>query len=232
MRAKTLGAFFILSLILLLSQSGISLAQDPPPGVGSPITISDDCMQDIAGFGLVCTANDVSLARATNITITDACEYPGDTVTFMATFETVLTAQARHDIGIYFATNGDPHHDGALTGQCSISSLPYSPDPPWLDLDGTDDYLPGTKTPANQQDVCGDIDAGHSPLYPVITVTTSCLDPDGDGWLNLPYCTSWRQPGANEYCAGPKSAFPGAPSASVTYCTRCRYRSLRPLCSW
>jgi len=127
MRAKTLGAFFILSLILLLSQSGISLAQDPPPGVGSPITISDACMQDIAGFGLVCTANDVSLARATNITITHACEYPGDTVTFMATFETVLTAQARHDIGIYFATDGDPNHDGALSGQCSISSCPIHP---------------------------------------------------------------------------------------------------------
>ena len=39
-----------------------------------------------------------------------------------------------------------------------------------------------------------------------------CIDDDGDGNLDLPYCTSWRQPGANELCLGPLYAFPGAPS--------------------
>ena len=39
-------------------------------------------------------------------------------------------------------------------------------------------------------DLCGDITSAN-PLYPVITITTECLDPDGDGKLNLPYCTSW-----------------------------------------
>ena len=39
------------------------------------------CMQDVAGFDLKCTANDVQLAEATNISILDdGCAYPGDDV--------------------------------------------------------------------------------------------------------------------------------------------------------
>ena len=42
--------------------------------------------------------------------------------------------------------------------------------------------------------------------------TALCIDPDHDGFLNLPNCTSWRQAGANELCQSPLDAFPGAPS--------------------
>jgi hypothetical protein len=146
------------------------------------------------------------------IEITDPCDYPNDDVTFTAEFEVDLTAKERHDIGIYFATDGDGNGDGALTGGCSITSLPWAPDPPWLDLDGTNDPYPGTKKPSGVQDDCGDIDAEHDPLFVTLTITTKCIDPDGNGYLNLPYCTSWRQPGANELCLGPLDAFPGSPS--------------------
>jgi hypothetical protein len=209
MRRVVIGFLLIVSLLLATAGSGVGLAEEP---VSAPTLYEQKCMQEVAGFGLVCSANDIQLAKATGIEILDKCDYPGDEVTFTATFEVVLTAQARHDIGIYFAADGDPNSDGALTGLCSISTLPWSPDPPWLDLDGTLDNLPGTKTVSNLQDVCGDINGSHNPLFPKITITTKCIDTNGNGKLNLPYCTSWRQSGANEYCASPLSAYPGAPS--------------------
>ena len=60
-----------------------------------PITIVDGCMQDVAMFGLNCTANDIRVAAATNINIVDdGCAFPGDTVTFSAEFQVILTARA------------------------------------------------------------------------------------------------------------------------------------------
>jgi len=180
-------------------------------------TAVDGCMQDayqmLNNQSLNCTANDIQLSNVTDLNITDPCEYPGDTVTFTATFETVLTAQARHDIGIYFSTDGDVPApgavtgDGALTGTCSVSTVDYTPDPPWLDLDATGDDFVGTNIKSNIQDTCGDINGAHNPLYPEITITAVCVDNDGDGFLDLPYCTSWRQPGANELCTGPLPDF-------------------------
>lgn len=183
------------------------------------------CMQERAGFALNCTANDVSVAGVAkktdgsyDINITDPCARAGDTVTFTAKFDVVLTAQARHDIGIYFATDGDPNGDGALTSNslaqdgCSASTLAYQPTPPWVDLDGINDPIPGTNKPSGIQDTCGDIDGAHNPLKPVITVTAICTDDDGNGYLDLPNCVSWRQSGANQLCTSPTAAFPGSPS--------------------
>ncbi|AZZ93860.1 hypothetical protein EUZ85_25335 [Hahella sp. KA22] len=193
--------------------------------MGSPVFAQDlveaGCMEETAGFNVQCSANDIQIAGvATNPDGTpqleildDGCAYQGDTVEFTATFELVSSAKERHDIGIYFVTDGDPEGDGAVSGSCAISTLPFQPDPPWLDLDGTDDPFPGTSGPSGVQDTCGDIDKpGHNPLYPTITITAVCIDPDADGKLNLPYCTSWRQAGANELCVTPTDAFPGSPS--------------------
>ncbi|WP_437870099.1 DUF7507 domain-containing protein [Sorangium sp. So ce363] len=169
-------------------------------------TVNNVCMDDLAPFGLTCSANDISIANATNITILDdGCLFPGDTVDFEATFTVEVTAKEKFDIGLYFARDGDVNGDGALSGLCSISTLPISPDPPWLDLD----HLVG-----GVQDTCGDIrKPDHSPLFPQITLTdVVCADQDGDGFLNLPNCTSWRQSGSNGLCTSPLQAFPGAPS--------------------
>ncbi|WP_440056552.1 DUF7507 domain-containing protein (plasmid) [Pseudoalteromonas sp. T1lg65] len=179
------------------------------------------CMEETAGFAVQCTANDVAIAGvATNPDGTpqleildDGCAYQGDTVSFTATFEIETTSKERHDVGIYFVTDGDPNNDGAQSGSCSISTLPFQPSPPWLDLDGTDDPLPGESTPSGIQDQCGDISKpDFNPLYPTFTLTATCVDPDNDGQLNLPYCTSWRQAGANELCTVPSDAYPGSPS--------------------
>lgn len=184
-------------------------------------SVEDGCMQDIAGFDLQCTANDIQIAGVAENPdgspqleiLDDGCAFPGDEVTFTATFDVVTTAKERHDVGIYFVTDGDPNGDGAISGSCSISVMPFDPDPPWLDLDGTDDPFPGTHDPSGIQDTCGDIDKpDHNPLHPTITLTATCVDPDNDGFLNLPNCTSWRQAGANELCTSPTDAFPGSPS--------------------
>jgi hypothetical protein len=245
------------------------------PANGEVATDVNGCMQDVydafgQGGSLGCTANDVSLATATNIEIhDDGCAYPGDTVTFTAKFQVDVTAGSRNDVGIYFSLDGDPNSDGAYTGSCTVSSLPFDDDNDpsttssvWLDLDGFGDNttasndfgycstdggttIDPTYTPCDGgspeggdaqcvaalgdedatceefgdglngsfQDICGDISKpDFSPLYPEVTLTVACVDDDGDGELDLPYCTSWRQSGANELCLSPLAAYPGAPS--------------------
>ena len=163
----------------------------------SATTVTGGCIDDLYPGNLNCTASDVQISRARDLVITDPCEYPGDTVTFSATFDVVLNATTRYDVGLFFSTDADPNNNGALTGTCSITTLPTSPDPPFVNIDG---------------DQCGDINSAHSPMSVRINnLTATCIDTDGDGLLNLPYCTSWRQ-GANDPCNGPLQAFPGSPS--------------------
>ena len=171
-------------------------------------TIFNGCMEDVylasggQGAGLNCEGNDV---RYTPVTVSivgdDGCDYPGDTATIHIDGQVILQGEdRRHDIGIYVATDGGD----AYNGSCTISTIPYSPDPPYLDLDG---IIGGT------QDVCGDVNADHSPLSYSIpaSMTVQCVDADLDGLLDLSVCTSWRQPGANELCSGPLDAFPAEP---------------------
>jgi cysteine-rich repeat protein len=186
-------------LVLL---SAVGIARVPPARAQA---VENGCMEDVAGFGLVCTANDIRIASISEVvTLDDGCQFAGDTVTFRAKAELLLTAQERHDVGIYLATDGGD----ALTGSCLIDVLPYTPDPPFLDLDGTDDDPNGVI-----QDTCGDIDDDHNPIFHEIDeLTVKCADTNGDGFLDLPNCLSWRQPGANNLCTTPFDAFPGAPS--------------------
>jgi hypothetical protein len=167
-----------------------------PTPVTEPITVYGSCMEDLADENLNCTAEDVTIAAVTNIQILDdGCAYPGDTVTFKATWEIASNSTERYDIGLYFSSDGDPNHDGAMKGSCSISTLPNSPNPPWWDLDS---------------DSCGDIKSSYS-LKPELTLTVSCLDTDSDNQLNVPYATSWdNQAGA--ICSGPLTAVPSTKS--------------------
>ncbi len=147
-RLTSMAALLLLMVGLMVSSAGSQPVR--ADNEGNTDTASDGCMQDVAGFGLNCTANDIQIAGVAldefgdpKITIIDdGCAFPGDTVTFTADFEVLLTAQARHDIGMWFATDGDPNGDGAYTGQCTAGTPAYAPDPPWLDLDAA----PGTCT--------------------------------------------------------------------------------------
>jgi hypothetical protein len=168
---------------------------------------------------LTCTANDVRVARATNIDVITGGEChlengvkvcscnQGGNVTFSADYEVLLTAQARYDIGIYFAADGDPNGDGALTGLCKLTTLDATNSDNFINLDPT--LTPASK--AQPTDVCGDINAAHNPQDLHLTLTVAC-EPGADGKLKLPNCTSWRESGANEVCDEATDAFPGAPS--------------------
>ncbi|MDH3589642.1 MAG: hypothetical protein OEQ74_09575 [Gammaproteobacteria bacterium] len=179
-----------------------------------------DCIQDqwnAAGNRqkLTCTANDVRVASASNIRdVTgkplDTC-IAGSTFSFVADFLVVLGAQERFDIGLYFATDGDEEGkgDGAITGDCAVNIIePLSGDPAlgsanFIQLDAVSQ--PG--------DICGDIDAANNPQVVTVQVdNVVCQDAGGDGFLDLPNCTSWRQGGANEVCLSTADAFPGSPS--------------------
>jgi len=152
------------------------------------------CMEDIYGGSLGCTAKDIKIVAATDVTILDdGCQYPGDTVHFTATFQVESSAKTRYDIGLWFGVDGDDNGDGALTGNCLVGT-------PFYDLDG---------------DGCGDITTGYNPQYPQFEITTICKR-SADGWLILPYCSSWRQ--TNSECASPNQALP----ATTRYVRICR----------
>ncbi len=192
---------------------------------GPQAASAQTCIQDVwQAHGnkqnLTCTANDVTLSEATNINIitggscdpvTGVCKcFSGQTVTFTADFRMDLTADTRYDVGFYIATDNDPNHDGALTGQCSATASLASNTPAgnFINLD-------------TGNDVCGDITGplgtDHNPLFVKAQISAQC--PSGAGQqLQLPFCTTWRQPGSNEVCLGTgngtttNDVFPGSPS--------------------
>jgi hypothetical protein len=185
---------------------GAALVQIPSAHAGQ--LIGEFCMEDLFAPDapeedeiLNCTANDVKIASATNVSQTSCFE--GETFPLTATFQVELSGggskQVRYDLGLYFDHTGDFEGDGARDGVCTLNTIqPGEFD--YFSLDGGGD-------------VCGDINSAESPLFPVVQLPeVLCIDTDGDGKLNLPNCTSWRQPGANELCLGPEDAFPGTTS--------------------
>ena len=194
-RYNPVGLFARLSRVYMLLGFAVS-AILVAPSPASATDVVDGCMEEIyqaynGGGTLNCTANDVQLASVTNVTILDdGCAFIGDTVTFDADYEILLTAQARHDIGIYLAEDGGD----ALFGTCEIATLPLI-----TDLDGTGDDLNtmmgsptgactgDTAQPCNVdsdcdtvggtcanlgpgiQDICGDIDDDPNPILTTVT---------------------------------------------------------------
>jgi len=133
----------------------------------------------------------------------------GSTFSFLANFEVLLGAQARYDIGLYFATDADPNGDGALTGTCAVNLLTKA-----AEVDSN-----GNPAPQNfinldpAPDTCGDIDAAHNPQFVRVQINNAlCADLNNDGFMDLPNCTSWRQPGSNQVCTSTQDAYPGSPS--------------------
>jgi len=96
------------------------------PTAGGQTLTSQNCFGNLS-----CTANDVNSVQISSLVVNDPCEFPGDTATisFVAQFD--LTAQNRYDLGVWIAQDGGD----AMTGTCSVSDFPISPDPPWVNLD-------------------------------------------------------------------------------------------------
>jgi hypothetical protein len=175
---------------------------------------ANNCLKDEFGKNVQCTANDVSVAKATNIRALDgsalkSCNI-GTTFSFVADFLVVTTATARENIGLYFATAGQ---STALTGTCSaniISPLHASSNPLDSVMLGTSQYESLDAAPDN----CGDISTSDNNQ--VITVEVDnvvCQAAVGTNQLSLPDCTSWQQPGGTIQCVSPAPSYPWVPAA-------------------
>jgi hypothetical protein len=198
-------------LLCVVAMGGLLLGAQPASALSDNVCMQTNYTNHGLGQTLNCTANDVQVARATNIDVTSGgeCHFEngvkvctcnlGGNVTFSADYEVVLTAQTRYDIGIYFATDGDPNGDGALTGACRLNTID--------NVNNTTNFVNLDAAP----DVCGDINASHNPQILRLTLTVAC-QADAEGKLKLPNCTSWRQPGSNEVCDAAADTFPGSPS--------------------
>jgi Domain of unknown function DUF11 len=208
------------TLLAVLAVGGLLFGAQPASAQGT-------CIQDVwkahgNNQNLTCSAKDVNLSSATNIQIQTGGQcviennvrvcrcFAGQNVTFTADFQMDLTADTRYDVGFYLATDGDTSKTGALTGQCSATASLASNTPAgnFVNLDAA-------------PDVCGDITgpAGtdHNPLFVTAQTTAVCPSTPGQQ-LKVPFCTTWRQPGSNEQCAGTgngtttNDVFPGSPS--------------------
>jgi hypothetical protein len=139
---------------------------------GSPVVNSNT---------LVCTANDIRLARATSVSPGSCVENTVFDLT--ATFEVVVTANSRYDAGFFFRIDGGSNARGdgsGATGTCSLSALTRNINPA-LNLDG---------------DTCGDLNAGTYEVTFTIpdVLCTGVPNPANPAQkiLKLPNCTSWH----------------------------------------
>jgi hypothetical protein len=188
-----------------------------PPCAGPTTTGANVCLQPLfSGAAEVtnanrvgCTANDVRIsgvaedAQGNPLVFPTAC-IQGSTFTLTATFEVNVTANERYDAAFIFDIDGDDaNNDGVLDGNgarlgfCSESILSNSVLPA-QNLDG---------------DSCGDLNAGTVQVTFTIP-NVQCKDTDGDGFLNLPNCTSWHN-NAGTVCSGFSTAGPETKSKCV-----------------
>ncbi|WP_434423724.1 hypothetical protein [Nannocystis pusilla] len=143
---------------------------------------------EVGGGTLNCTANDVRISEATSVFPTSCVA--GTTFDLTATFETVVTANSRYDVGFWFNTEGgDSARGSGGLDECSISALTPALSPS-TNLDG---------------DACGDLNAGTYELTFTIE-DVLCEAAEGTNELRLPNCTSWHNK-AGTVCSPNTSAF-------------------------
>jgi hypothetical protein len=168
-----------------LAAGGFLAAASPALATESTSHSGQYCMQKVfstpvsSANKLNCSANDIRLSKAVSASPSSCTR--GTRFNLTATFETIVTANARYDAGFFFRTDGGANARGdgtSAAGQCVLTGLraPPGPNPPALNLDG---------------DTSGDLNAG-TYLLTLTIPDVACEDSDDDGKLNLPNCTSWH----------------------------------------
>jgi hypothetical protein len=241
--------FILLAIAGLISVTGPAFAtindpahcdgskNDPDTCFGSGPGSSSVCAGALFGGPLGCTANDVGIAKAFDISATECVK--DQPIDFNAKFE-VLTqgGVTRYDIGLYFALGGQGSDATAQTGECSVSII--------TPTNSTTDPIPGTTLSGKgfvnldnagnadpNGDLCGDINSAFKPQVVAVSLegvtctesdlffnpaTGECQATAPSGVTNpqkcmaLPNAVSWRQTGANGLCNSPLDAFPGTTS--------------------
>jgi len=181
------------------------------------------CLQDeynrVQKQKLNCTANDVRIAKVTNIRDPQTGQtlstcFEGTTFSFIADFEILTTSsQARENIGLYIATASTTQ---ALTGACVdniISPVTHQCPGALAGLQcGSDNYHETDASPDNCGDTAsGDNSATFGPGAEKVTLKIdnfTCHAPAGSSTLVLPNCTSWQIPGWTIQCVTPAPDYP------------------------
>ncbi|MCY1055137.1 hypothetical protein [Nannocystis sp. SCPEA4] len=175
--------------VAILAGAGALLGARPASAqeVSGP-TEENGCMQSAFDGGkLNCTAKDVRLSRAVSVSPATCTE--GETIDLTATFETIVTANTRYDIGFWFRTDGGDDARGDDNAVCSISALDPAKEP-GVSID---------------TDSCGDLTSG---TYENVTFTIPdvlCEAAPGTDVLKLPNCTSWHNSAGNDCAINPSS---------------------------
>lgn len=199
----------LFTLTFAVAATALLLLRPSPASAGN-------CLQDeyalTARQKLNCTANDVRVAKVTNVR--DLSGNPltscisGSTFNFIADFTVVTSStSSRSNIGLYFATAGG--QSTALTGQCSDNIIPPSsytcPGSTVTCQTSTHDEFDASP------DNCGDTSSSDPSATQVVTIEVdnfSCQAPAGTTSLVLPNCTSWQVPGSTIQCVSPGPDFP------------------------
>jgi len=188
------------------------------PAIGAS---GGNCLKDVYGKNVTCTANDVRIAFADNPRdlkghLLTQCTQ-GSHFDFVADFHVTTTATSRENIGLYFQTAGGGN---ALTGTCSDNII----GPPHSSSNSLDTVSLGS-TEYDELDLsvagdtCGDISTSNNNQVVTVEVDNVLCQAGANGLLALPNCTSWQQPGGVISCKSPdpywpwvSGAIPGSPS--------------------
>ena len=181
--------------------------------------IAETCfLEQESGKSLSCTGNDVRITFADNIrnlfgAPLNQCS-KGQRFSFIGDFHVQTTAKASHDIGLYFATDGDLNRESAKSGTCAANIIKDR----HLDPVFPHAIMLGADVAANLDgNDCRDITAAYGWRNiggKVVTLRVDdalCMDSDGDGKVNLPNCTSWSLT-ARGQCSLPKHAVASSPT--------------------
>jgi hypothetical protein len=176
-------------------------------------------------LGLVCTANDVRVAKVANVRDLNGAPLTtciaGSTFSFLADFEVVTSStSSRSNIGLYFATQNQAN---ALSGSCVdniISPKHQCPGAAAGIQCGSDNYHeldPQVNSKGGAvPDSCGDTSSTDRSLtfgnaaedVTIVVNNFLCQAPAGSTTLQLPNCTSWQIPGGTNVCFSPSPDYP------------------------
>jgi hypothetical protein len=152
-----------------------------------------------AGGGGTCTANDVDIASVSLVSVDDSgCQSETDTVTFTADYVVELNANQRFDIGLWLNLKGGSAKEDSDPSACTVLTGPIAT--PKGSPNAFDDLEDGTVGGVSNQptDCCGDLEdtvkgqGKRSITLQNLQFTTQCRDINGDGVLDLNFCTSWN----------------------------------------
>jgi len=205
---------FALGVTIILAVTATTLLQTEP-------AIAETCLlEKQSDKSFACTGNDVRVTFADNIRTPSGAALnqcnSGQRFSFIADFHVQTTAKASHDIGLHFATDGDPNGDGAKSGACAADIIKDR----HLDPLFPNAVVLGAEVAANLDgNACRDITAAYGWRNiggKVVTLRVDdalCQDSDGDGKVNLPNCTSWSVK-SRAVCSSPQHTTP----SSATSC--------------